>query len=202
MQAHLRTVSSEWVQDASSDDITGDNPHAPKHPHPSFAIDAATPVQTPRGICRLDDVRIEDHVQTHSGAFVKVTETDIWTITQQELHDTPEIAPIRFDPGALPDMSADRAILVSPDLPIHWNADDADGLGPCYPARAFSDGGLIRKVIPEGGITYIRLYLARPEQLCLAGLWCTLHSDTPGSVLASVPGQKHPWDKRVFRPLM
>lgn len=166
---------------------------------PQQSLDAATPVYTPKGVERIDALTVGQRVLTRSGAFEQITQIDHHRLTNRQLHDMPDAAPIRFDPGALPGMPDGPAILVSSDCPIAW-AEGPQGTDH-FPARAFCDGGLIRWVIPEDGIHYIRLHFEQSQQLCIGGLWVELtrESETRSGVNALAPTLVR--DSRVFRPL-
>lgn len=196
MQSH-RKIILPFEGSFAADIDHEDQSLAPQLPHQS--LDAATLVQTPKGVARIDRLAAGDRVLTRSGAFEPVTQIDHFHLTNRELHDTPDAAPIRFDPGALPGVPDGPAILISPDCAISW------GQGPDgathFPARAFCDGGLIRWVIPEGGIHYIRLHFETAQQLYIGGLWVSLDqaSDAPHETNAAIPVLVH--DSCVFRPI-
>lgn len=166
---------------------------------PKQSMDAATPVYTPKGVERIDALAVGQRVLTRSGAFEPIIQIDHLHLTNRQLRDTPEAAPIRFDPGALPGMPDGPAILVSSDCPITW----AEGpqCADRFPARAFCDGGLIRWVIPEDGIHYVRLHFEQTQQLCVGGLWVELDRKPETRCNTNVLAPRLVHDSRVFRPL-
>lgn len=166
---------------------------------PQQSLDAATPVHTPTGVERVDALVVGHRVLTRSGAYAAITQIEHLHLSNRQLHDTPEAAPVRFDPGALPGIPDGPAILVSSDCPISWAEapNDIDR----FPARAFCDGGLIRCVLPEDGIHYIRLYFEQTQQLCVGGLWIEINQKTEARNNARGLAPRLVHDSRVFRPL-
>lgn len=166
---------------------------------PKQSLHAATAIQTSSGVQRLDVLEVGQRVLTRAGTFEEVTQIDHVTLTRRQILDSPDAAPIRFDPGALPDMPEQIATLMSPDCPIAWpeGPDDIDN----FPARTFCDGGLIRAVIPDEGISYIRIHFETAQQINAGGIWVELGPDdsTPKELPRYVPKQVH--ELRVFRPL-
>lgn len=188
------------------------NKNTPIDPPPAagphlMAFEAATPIQTPSGVRRVDALCAGDWVLTRSGTSVPILSIDTIHLTAKQLHEAPNSAPIRFDPGALPDMPEAEAVLLAPDLPITWSPEPGTAIGAHYPARAFCDGGLIRWVIPAEGVRYIRLHLADPQQICAGGIWVVLNEtqETDRSIAhvpVPVPAPSRRNDIRVFRPLL
>lgn len=166
---------------------------------PKQALHAETPVQTSAGVQRLTALKVGDHVMTRSGTLQPITRIDHTVFTKRQLQTMPEAAPIRFDPGALPGLPEDIETLVSPDCPIAWSENDAKL--ERFPAHAFCDGGLIRSVIPDEGIHYIRLQFATAHQICVGGIWIELSPDDTKVVEFPQRAPKLIHEIRVFRPL-
>ncbi|ABD54014.1 Hint domain-containing protein [Jannaschia sp. CCS1] len=143
---------------------------------PHRALDAGTLVRTPLGVQPVKSLSVGDHLVTRSGTPAPITGIDHLLVSRRQMQDDATLAPIRFDPGALPGMPDAPAILVSPDCPIFRSADASD-LRP-FPARAFCDGGRVRRVIPDDGIHYIRLHFGAPHDICVGGVWMELGADT------------------------
>lgn len=174
-----------------------DTASAPAQPTQSF--DAATPVQTDHGMKRMDALSVGDRVLTRSGAFAPIAAIDRVALTKNQLHDAPDVAPIRFDPGALPDMPDGPATLLSPDCAVAWSTDAHNTT--TFPARAFCDGGLIRRVIPSEGVTYIRLHFDAAQEICAGGIWVALDRVACACDQSTLPGPALVHDACVFRPL-
>lgn len=167
--------------------------------HAGHSLDAATPVQTASGMQRLDALVVGQRVLTRSGAFEPITRIDCLTLTKRQLLDNPDIAPIRFDPGALPGMPNERATLISPDCPIAWT--DGQTGSDRFPARAFCDGGLIRWVMPDEGIHYIQLFFATTQQIDVGGVWVELYAGERAPCATPTHVPKPVNEIRMFRPL-
>lgn len=167
--------------------------------HAGHSLDAATPVQTASGVQRLDALIVGQRVLTRAGTLNPITRIEHLTLTKRQLHDNPDIAPIRFDPGALPGMPDETATLISPDCPIAW-ADGATGSDK-FPARAFCDGGLIRWVMPDEGIHYIQVFFATTQQIDVGGIWVELTAGDRMPCAAVTPVPKPATEIRMFRPL-
>ncbi|GAB5449192.1 Hint domain-containing protein [Gymnodinialimonas sp.] len=196
MQPHSTLVRPLEVPPASPADETETPPAIVAARH-SFA--APTLIQTPGGKQRLDTLEVGQHVLTRASAFAQITGIDHTRFTKRDLQDNPDFAPIRFDAGALPGVPEDGAALVSPDCLINW-AEDPDGIDR-FAANSFCDGGLIRRVIPEDGIHYIRLHFEGPQQLCIGGIWVELGPDTCPALDMPRRAPKLVQEIRIFRPL-
>lgn len=197
MQSHRETILPPEDNSVSAQ-AHADPASTPARPHQSFAAD--TPIQTRDGVQRVDALAVGDRVLTRSGEYAQIEHIDRIHLSRQQLLDAPEIAPIRFDPGALPGMSDGPAMLLSPDLPIEWTPEP--NTTTSHPARAFCDGGLIRCVIPDEGIDYIRLHFKQAQRLCVGGLWVELDRTKRHGRARPVPAPTLVHDTRVFRPLL
>ncbi|QXT39226.1 Hint domain-containing protein [Gymnodinialimonas ceratoperidinii] len=170
--------------------------HLPDLPRQSLSAD--TIVQTEDGLLPLASVRVGQRLRTRLGTLEPVTRITRYHFTLSQLHDQPEAAPIRFDEDALPDLQQDCAVLMSADCPI--TRATSGGHAETYPASAFCDGGAIRRVLPEGGIDFIRVHLDSPHQISAGGIWVELDKDArPVSSKVAVPHMTG--DRRVFRPI-
>lgn len=147
----------------------------PGPPKPGRSVEATSLIRTTLGLRMAKDLSVGDHLYTRSGTPQPLTRIDHIKITTCGIHDDAALAPVRFDPGALPGMSGDTAILLSPDCPVSMAADATDTRQ--FPARAHCNGGMIRRVIPDAGIHYIRLGFQTPQDICLGGLWVTQDAD-------------------------
>ncbi|OAN69453.1 hypothetical protein A8B78_21515 [Jannaschia sp. EhC01] len=163
------------------------------------SLAADTLIETATGMRPLQNLTVGEKVMTRAGTFQPITGIIHTHFTTSQLQDTPDLAPIRFDPGALPGMPEDTATLVSPDCPIAW-AEGANGIDH-FPARAFCDGGLIRRVIPEDGIHYIRLLFATPQEICAGNIWLELSREDRSDAGRSCRVPKLVQEIRVFRPM-
>lgn len=186
---------------------------APEAPLPSFSdddlavtpdpacqsLEAATPIQTSLGLRPVHELEVGQHVLTRSGTYKPITGIDHTRFTKRHLQDNPDLAPIRFDPGALPDTDNGVATLVSPDCPVAVS-QGAQG-SENFAARAFCDGGLIRWVIPDDGIHYIRLHFAAPQEICASGIWVALAPEDHNVLNMTRHVPKLVQEIRIFRPL-
>ncbi|UWQ95010.1 Hint domain-containing protein [Rhodobacteraceae bacterium M385] len=166
---------------------------------PKQAFAAQTPIQTEQGFQALSELSVGQRVLTRLGTLEPITEIEHFHFTKRQLHDMPEAAPVRFDPNALPSMTETSAILISADCPVSW-AEDPNSLTR-FPAKAFCDGGLIRRVIPEEGIHFIRLHLPAAQQICAGGIWVELDADRTSEVAFDVHVPQLVQDIRIFRPI-
>lgn len=126
------------------------------------------------------DLSVGDTVVTRSGKPQPITRIDHLTITQRQLQDDPSLCPIRFDAGALPGMPDDPATLVSPDCLIMSDTGQTDAKPSDFrhfPARAYCDGGMVRRVIPDEGLHYIRLHFAATQEICVGGIWVEMRAE-------------------------
>mmetsp|Transcript_3192 Transcript_3192/g.5515 ORF Transcript_3192/g.5515 Transcript_3192/m.5515 type:complete len:198 (+) Transcript_3192:57-650(+) len=185
------------VEQAVSDVAPGDQAVSlPSLPRQSLSAD--TFVQTEDGLLPLASVRIGQRLRTRLGTLEPVTRITRRRFTLSQLHDCPEAAPIRFDVDAFADMIQESAVLMSADCPI--SRATGAGHADIYPAEAFCDGGAIRRVLPEGGIDFIRVHLDSPHQISAGGIWVALDCDTkPAPAKVTVP--KLIRGIRVFRPI-
>lgn len=166
---------------------------------PKQAFAAQTPIQTEHGFQALSELSLGQRVLTRLGTLEPITEIEHFHFTKRQLHDMPEATPVRFDPDALPSMTDTSAVLISADCPVSWT-EDPNSLTR-FPAKAFCDGGLIRRVIPEEGIHFIRLHLATTQQICAGGIWVELDVDGATNVVFDVHVPKQDQDIRTFRPI-
>lgn len=175
---------------------------------PRQSLAASTLVQTEAGLCPVGAVTIGQRIRTRLGTLEPVRAVTRRHFTLAQLHDQPKAAPVRFDAGALPGMEGAEAVLVSADCRIAW----AEGPAPMatYPARAFCDGGAIRRVLPEAGIDFIRLHLDDAHQVSVGGIWVVLDDEaapvappalTQAAEVSGAPQPALVRDTRVFRPL-
>lgn len=159
-----------------------------------------TQVQTSNGLVALGSLSVGQRLMTRAGTLEPITGIERIHFTKRQLQHTPDLAPIRFDPGALPGMEEEGvATLVSPDCIISWSASPLSN--GRYPARAFRDGGLIRSVIPEEGITYIQLCFATTLEIRAGGIWVHLAPGEQTILSTACPVQNPDNETRVFRPL-
>lgn len=172
-------------------------------------FEASTPIRTPSGITQVGALAAGDLVTTHTGRAVRIVSVNRRHLSAAELHNRPDDAPIRFDPAALPGMLDGITLLLSGDLPMTVPAmangpDGSEGDAPQisqFPARAFCDGGLIRRVIPEEGVHYVKLCLEGTHQICAAGLWVEADACCQINRPATIPSQWHGRDTCEFRPI-
>lgn len=187
-------------------------PAAPTAPvaHPTQSLCATIPLQTRTGPQAAGTLKAGQQIRTRDNTFATITQVERTHLTRLELHDAPASAPIRFEPGALPGMENSAAVLLSPDCIIFWIDTVAEAglnIGPAaimprFPAKAFCDGGLIRRVIPDDGITYVRLHFDAAHQICTGGL-CVSFAPEGDAILeeASLAPPKLVHEIRIFRPI-
>lgn len=196
MQSH-RTVAQPFAAPFPPPTVDP-APDAMQEPARQSLADS-TLVQTTKGLATLGSLGAGQRLLTRSGTFEHVTAIGRTHLTRRQLQDNPELAPIRFDPGALPGMLEDVATLVSPDCPVAWSASPRGG--GRYPARAFCDGGLIRSVIPDDGITYVRVHFATAQEIRAGGIWVHLAPEDQKIIPMACPVPRPDNEIRMFRPL-
>lgn len=162
---------------------------------------AASVVQTTRGAYRLDALEPDMSLPTRGGAVVRVQNTEAIHFSRMELHQKPQLAPIRFDPGSLPGQLHDVAVLLSPDCPVFNTPDPDTALGATFPASAYCNGATIRHVIPDEGIDYVQLRLSGPCEICIGGLWVRTEGQSDVPTAYPVTATSRYSDQRVFTPL-
>ncbi len=177
-------------------------------PVPPVGFSAATPIETPDGLMCISALAVGDTVVTLNGTLARIEAIDCVHLTAQDLHNRPSDAPIRFDPMAVPGMMNETAVLLSGGLPVHIPVQPD---GTCmmhrsggtsqFPARAYCDGGLIRRVIPEDGVTYINLHLDGTHQICAAGIWVEVDASGPVTPKTAIPIQRPASGTCEFRPM-
>ncbi|SLN69941.1 Hint domain-containing protein [Roseisalinus antarcticus] len=153
-----------WIVDAAP------GPTGPDRDAPSGAVICFTPcttIRTRTGLRPVEDIRAGELVQTMDNGCQRVLWTGRRRITGARLHALPDLAPVRFLPGALGDGVPDAGLLVSPDHRILLASPRAEALYNApevlVTARDLVDGARVTRDRERRGVTYVHLALERHE---------------------------------------
>ncbi|MEJ6392336.1 Hint domain-containing protein [Gymnodinialimonas sp. 2305UL16-5] len=151
---HLPQITLPWVESAPRPSAQANAPFAPR----ISALVADGWVSTAEGRKQVFDLVPGDelHMPGHGKAIVQALRARVFSAA--DLQDHPDQRPIRIDAEALAPGFPRCATLAAPGQPIarrdHPGCTPFPGLARAY---ALCNGGSIRPVIPEDGITYIEV---------------------------------------------
>jgi hypothetical protein len=158
---------------------------------------SGTEITTPEGPVKAQSLAAGDWVIDEDGAPVRVLDTAVISCTRDAMLQDRTLAPIRFEPAEDDLVEVTQAVLLAPDLPVQAMEDGAISV----PAHALENGHSIRRVVPHEGIDYVRLTLARPATLAIAGLRIRFGATADAPRLVASALTPRPEAPLVFRPL-
>lgn len=142
---------------------------------------AGTLIRTPAGDQKIDELSVGDEVLTLDRGAQSVRWIGKRTLSLEELERQPDLAPVRFAPGAFNNR---RALYVSPQhrmLATGWRPELFFGTDSVLiPAKAMVDGKSITRTEPERAVTYYHLLFDQHEIVWAEG--CASESFHPGVV--------------------
>ncbi|MEX3016355.1 Hint domain-containing protein [Gymnodinialimonas hymeniacidonis] len=186
--AHAGTEGLEWDQAAST------NAHAAP---PLLGVAAATPFQTTKGTVKAQDLCSGDEIICADDKPVTVRNIETTRLSRTDLLLNRARAPIRFDHGSLSEDSQMETLLIAPEMPVH-----VDPVGEITVlAEQLANGGTVRTVIPDDGVTYVTLHLSRPVSVTVQGLRLCFDAVSCKANSATAALTFHREEKRVFRPM-
>lgn len=134
--------------------------------HPLLSVMSGTQIPTPDGPVAAQSLASGDTVLDEAGVPVRVLNVSLTSCTRDAVLQARRLAPIRIEPCEDHELAVSEPLLLAPDFPVQ--ARHCSDLS--VPATALINGYSIRRVVPEEGIDYIRLTLARPATLAVGGL--------------------------------
>ena len=162
-----------------------------------------TRLETPKGLCRVEDLREGDYVQTRDNGAQPVLWLGSRRVTGARLKVTPQLRPVRLRPGSLGIERPDQELLVSPEHRMLVRGRAAQALfntdEVLVAARDLVNGTTVIEDHAVREVTYVHLLLPSHEILVANGVETesfhpanadlgTLGEDDRARLLGHLPG--------------
>ncbi len=164
---------------------------------PLLGICGSTPLQTSTGTIKAQDLSLGDQIMSEHGGQVTLRDFTSTHFSRTDLLLNRKHAPIRFDHGSLSDDSQSEALLVAPDMPVHVDPTGEHTVR----AEHLANGGVVRAVIPDDGVTYFSLRFSQPATLKIRGLRLCFGTTACSTASAQTALNFRQEERRVFRPM-
>ncbi len=164
---------------------------------PILGLAEQTVLQTIDGYSAAADLTPGDSIRDENGVLRRILKVSKITFSKATLLTNRALAPIRIECSGDEPSDDTIAVLVSPDQPIHVG----DHCDQTLRADLLGNGGSIRPVIPDDGITYLTFKLADHATFAISGLRVRIGERADPDTIGHTALTWRQEEKRVFRPL-